>query len=233
MGHLTSYQQGNEFNQDIALQQFHRATFLMIEKPEKRPWPILVISLADQCIRRNTLISQLETFRLEFQLATTVDGRNGLSTKYESMIDRSRTLLRLRRPMSDGEYGCAISHMLIYRRIVDEGLPGAIVLEDDARLHHLFCHFVGSRGYERAHIVLLDHANAWVWRSRSSPLMPGVDGFRLALNPKATTGYSISARGARYILRNGFPICSPADWPCDISRISSLAALPHLERHPI
>lgn len=195
---------------------------------QKQSWPIFVISLADQAKRRNTIEKQLTGLGLAYTMVDAVDGRQGLPPVCELIIDRAGTVPRMRRRMSDAEYACALSHMLIYRKVIDGGLPGAIILEDDAQLAEGFAEFVQSCHYAQADIVQLDHAKAYVWKWWKIPVCSGVSAYRMARNSGLLTGYTVSRRAANRLLRRGLPIRMHADWPIDVSLLSSFVASPRL-----
>ncbi|OOY02725.1 glycosyltransferase family 25 protein [Thioclava sp. F28-4] len=108
-------------------------------------WPILVISLQDAAKRRAMVSKQLEALGLSFKFFDAIDGRSGLPAAYESQVDRAGTEAYFGRPMSDGQYACALSHLAVYRQIVEEKLPGAIILKDDAILGDAFALFLREK----------------------------------------------------------------------------------------
>lgn len=200
--------------------------------PDAAAWRIFVISLADAYERRRRISEQCAELGLEFEIVAAVDGRGGLSAEFESRIDRNAAEARCGRPLSDGEFACALSHRSIYQRIADEGLPGAVVLEDDAILSSSFAEFIRHQGYCEADVVQMDYGPARVfWRQRRSwsneiALAP------LAENAHLTSGYSISARGARYMLAQTMPLAGLADWPCDMIPLRPLITVPRLVQQP-
>lgn len=194
-------------------------------------WPIFVVSLDDAEARRARLVAQLEAFGLGFEIVSAIDGRKGLAERYEAMIDRAATRDNLGRDMSDAEYACALSHHFLYRRVRDDGLAGAVVLEDDAILLPQFAEFMAFAAYETAELIALDHWFARVWRFSGARLTETVRTGRLSLLPWLTTGYSISAAGCAFMIENSLPISRTADWPCDIRRIGARAAFPRIVDH--
>ena len=101
-------------------------------------WPIFVISLKDATERRENITKQLNDCNLPFSIMDAIDGRKGLPAPFEPMVDRDPSRSRISRGLTDGEFACALSHMAVYRHVVENNLPGAIVLEDDAILTPLF-----------------------------------------------------------------------------------------------
>lgn len=172
---------------------------------------------------------------LEAKVLIGVDGRGGLPAWAELEVDHDvgwALARRPYRPMTDVELACALSHVLVYRKIIDEGLPGAIIFEDDAFITEVFKDFVAYHGYEMADMVLLGHEETWVQRFSETPLCQGVVGHRLVASPVLAHGYSLSRTAAAHILKKATPVRARADWPCDISRLDSLAADPQIAVQP-
>ncbi len=196
-------------------------------------WPIFVVSLTDATARRAAISTALGDRSLAFQFIDAVDGRSGLPPEYEEFVDRKKTVDTLGHSLTDGEYACALSHMSIYRRILEAGLPGALVLEDDAILTSLFDEFLAAEGWMAADLVQLDHFVGDVWRGeRPFRLSERLILRKAARNASLTTGYSISSRGADFLLNMGLPLCGPADWPADTTEIGAMLALPRVVDHP-
>lgn len=193
-------------------------------------WPILVLTLPGDDTRRAPLLDQLAGFGLSYQLFMGVDGRSGLPAQYEAMIDRAMARARLGRDMSDGEFACALSHRAIYDHVRKSGLPGAIVLEDDARLEPDFSRFVASRDYQSVPMVLIDFAFG-----RAFPLLrrkvAGGHLHRAAVQATVTTAYSVSAGAAVRLLDRTSPVSHPADWPCELFELGAWLMVPRLARH--
>jgi glycosyl transferase family 25 len=165
-------------------------------------------------------------------LIDAIDGRSGLSAEFESLINRKSAEIRVGRPLSDAEFACALSHRKVYETILRKELPGAVILEDDAIPTELFWSFLDDRGYCEANLVQLDHMDARVklWGRRR--WKPGISLLLLAENASLTTGYSLSAAAAKYLLNQATPLAGLADWPCDLMAIGPVVTQPPLIRHP-
>lgn len=200
---------------------------------ESRTWPIVVISLTDCLERRASIAAQFDALGVDFKFFNAVDGRKGLPPEHESNVDRAGTIARYGYPMSDGEYACALSHQQVYKWIIDEGLPGAIILEDDAILTHRFADFIRDEVYLAGDLVQLFYFQAHVWRvgrkvERSFALS------RLAGLTWMTAAYSISARGAAILRQHSLPLTGRADWPCDTYKLlDHYIVSPRPVLHPI
>lgn len=196
-------------------------------------WQLFVVSLRDANDRRAAIQEQLNALTLPFEFVEAVDGRNGLAPAYEAMIDRPGTAAWLGRPMADVEYACALSHMSVYRRIVERDLPGAIVLEDDAVLGPNFSKFLDARAYCAAPLIQLDHDHGDIRRfGRRIRIDGGLRFAEAARNTNSTAAYSISRTAAEHLLQHGLPLRGTADWPCDVTAFPAYLAVPKVARQP-
>ena len=198
---------------------------------QRRIWPIIVLSLENDDERRRPLLERLDAMALRYEVFFGVDGRRGLSPQWQSEIDRGAAKKNVGRPLTDGEFACALSHREIYKRILNEGWGGAIVLEDDAIVGPQFETFVRSEAYRTVTILLLDHSHARV-RGRATELIPGVEMHRLSLSPSLANAYSISRTTAHRLAKANTPVCNVADWPFDISLLSGAVLVPQIVEHP-
>lgn len=217
----------------MLLSQSDRETFEQeaADGGETQALPIFVLTLEDAPARRQPLLDRLASLRLEHQLFFGVDGREGLPAEVEPMVDRSARIERARRPMTDGEYACALSHLLLCRRIVESGIPRAIVLEDDALVGTALAAF--ARGTLRipGALVLLDHARGRFHRRGRIRVAPDRHAYAIAGAPQLTTGYALTSGTARHFLDQGLPVRQRADWPCQIERMESYAIHPRIVDH--
>lgn len=196
------------------------------------PYPIFIISLDDAEQRRQPLLDQLAEQGLEWQVFPAVDARTGVPEEYEPLIDRENSYKRMRREMSNGEYGCALSHRSIYQKIVAEHLPGAVILEDDAILHPHFGDFLRAGDAASADMVIFDYLRASVSRWRDRTATHGVKLHQMYARSTRTTGYALSQKAAQKMLAATTPISHAADWPCDLYRVGAWVTFPKLIGRP-
>lgn len=194
------------------------------------PYPIFVLTLDGDEQRRAPLLSRLDAMGLKYELCYGVDGRQGLSDEYEAMIDRAGTEDFAGRPLTDGEFACALSHRSFYQRIVKENLPGAIILEDDALLSDGFANFVRAGDYEKAPMVLLDYAFGRALPFMSRQVASGMLR-KSAKQATTTTAYSISNPTAQKLLEATTPVRCVADWPFSLYHLDAWLMEPRLANH--
>lgn len=110
-------------------------------------------------------------------------------------------------PMRDGEYGCAMSHLNVYRRMVEENVPTACVLEDDAvprdELPQLLDWLEDHIDAGRPQVVLIsNHRDTDPSREL---------GLNSVMSGSFTDGYVITLPAAKKILAKNLPIKCPSD----------------------
>lgn len=195
-------------------------------------WPIFAISLKDAHDRRESLLRQCDDLDLSIEIVDAVDGRQGLPSKFAHKINRSGALLRMGRELSDAEFACALSHQTIYERIIQQDLPGAIVLEDDAILTDGFAAFIKEKGYLIAPFIQLDHRNARYWPWAKKTPFRNVQFLEVAQNASLATAYTLNKNAAQFIISKSLPLVAHADWPCDMLPLRPVVAVPRLVTQP-
>jgi len=188
---------------------------------------IFVISLKGSKDRRKDVESQMKKLKLNFEFFDAIDGRQGLSKKYEKYINRKNSL-------SDAEYGCALSHSLLYKKIVAETIQHSIILEDDCILDNDFAKLVKENYLQNSNCkgVLLYHLFARVIKLFNKPLFGEYYTHKLAKTPFSTTGYYLTLPMAEKLLNASLPVYKQSDWHCDIARFGMNAIVPRIVQHP-
>ena len=83
--------------------------------------------------RNARMVDQLQALGLPFERIAAVNGAT-LSQQQKSLVDEEKFLLNTKRHIKDGEIGCAISHRLIWQRMLDDNIAYALILEDDVTI---------------------------------------------------------------------------------------------------
>jgi glycosyl transferase, family 25 len=89
-----------------------------------------VINLARSLDRRAHITAELSKTGLSYEIVTAVEGRD-VDLSDTDLIDPSLTYMT---HFLAGTSGAALSHLSIYRKIIEDGLDKALVLEDDVTL---------------------------------------------------------------------------------------------------
>ncbi len=200
------------------------------------PPPIFVISLADSESRRDSISKHLHRLGLDFTFVEAVDGRNGLSPEMEGLVDRGEARARLGRDMSDAELACALSHTLVYKKMLDENLENAVVLEDDMVPTEEFLELLtsGRLQQSRRQLVLMYYnlAQAVKWTFR--PCIAGHSFFRFATLPSSAAAYYLDLSAAKRLLEAASPVVFVADWPLLVTlKLRTFGVYPSVMKHSL
>jgi glycosyl transferase family 25 len=93
-----------------------------------------IISLPKDTHRRAHLERQLRKTDIPFSVIEAVNGAALPAGELAVAYDRRKAVRLFNRELSKGEIGCALSHLAVYRKMVAEDIPCALILEDDASI---------------------------------------------------------------------------------------------------
>ncbi|WP_341875476.1 glycosyltransferase family 25 protein [Enterobacter hormaechei] len=88
-----------------------------------------IVNLKHSLERRAKMECQLSELNIAYEFIEAVDGRKMTETELRN-VTRETNYAFL-----PGEVGCALSHQKIYKRIIDENIDAALILEDDVVLN--------------------------------------------------------------------------------------------------
>jgi glycosyl transferase family 25 len=89
-----------------------------------------VINLARAADRREHMIDQLETARLEYEVVPAIDGQDLYGSDFAKLID-PEAVAQYPRWLTPGALACALSHRRAYERFLADGGDCALIVEDD------------------------------------------------------------------------------------------------------
>ncbi|MDR7342789.1 glycosyl transferase family 25 [Pantoea alhagi] len=167
-----------------------------------------VINLEKDHERREKIVKQCVINKLKYELIHAVDGRT-LSTEMLTLVTHDYP----RCALTNGEIGCALSHLTIYARMVAEDVPYALVLEDDSVPGaNLASHLAGIKkliSATRPEVFLLTGDNIYNCNIKSVDCH-GNEYYRLAYG-SGGYGYVINQAAAQEILKQNRPVIFEAD----------------------
>jgi glycosyl transferase, family 25 len=175
--------------------------------------PIWVINLRRSADRRAYISHHLGALGLAFELVEAVDGRELSRETLGALYDPVLARRKLSRELTLGEIGCALSHLRLYRRMLDEDVPEVLILEDDVVIDPA-CIDILRRperfpsGWE---LILLFHngGHPSYWGRR--PLNGTHQIVRFASQAWGCGGYLLRKSAAEKLLRRGYPVRTPSD----------------------
>ena len=95
---------------------------------------VYVVSLKNESERRLCIEKQLREINLDFVFFDAIDVKK--NSDLMSLYDEGLSLKINKRGLTNGEIGCALSHQLIYKDIINKKTKYALILEDDAILEN-------------------------------------------------------------------------------------------------
>ncbi len=100
--------------------------------------PIFVINVKSYTERRQHITQELQKLALPYRMIEAVDGQLLSDDEIQKVYSEKETIKYTKRPLSNGEIACALSHISIYQTMLAEDIKEAIILEDDAALNQQF-----------------------------------------------------------------------------------------------
>jgi glycosyl transferase family 25 len=184
--------------------------------------PVYVINLKRSVERRNHTYSQLNDLGIKFSFIEAVDGNEFSDMEIIKSNDfdvwkcgaRSRNLLK-------GEIGCVLSHLKIYKKIIDEEIEMACILEDDNDYEKEFRDVIENIDLEsfKWELLYLGH-NSQIplsstkeaqSRNKMKTILPNYYiGIPVEV-PFGSYAYIIKREAAVKLLANAYPIKMPID----------------------
>ncbi|RYD81650.1 MAG: glycosyltransferase family 25 protein, partial [Sphingobacteriales bacterium] len=176
-----------------------------------------VVNLRRSIARRIYIQEKLLHYNIPFEMFEAVDGNELCETELNEIYAKgSYFKTRYGRVMNIGEIGCALSHIGLYKKILEEKIPYAIILEDDIEFDERLSHIVqNNHSVEKLlnhfDLVLLGYADTdlnyrkpgicSVWKriKLDHIIKAGVPVSRCW----GTIGYLISLKGAEKLLSRG------------------------------
>jgi GR25 family glycosyltransferase involved in LPS biosynthesis len=99
---------------------------------------IIILTLEMQKDRQRYIANQLESMGLEYNFFWGINGNELTQAEINNIYDKNKSIKYLKRTLTKGEIGCAQSHKLIYKKMIEENIESAIILEDDVQIKEDF-----------------------------------------------------------------------------------------------
>ncbi len=181
--------------------------------------PVFVISLKSSSDRRENTHRQLEQAGVKYRLTEAVDGNalNDEDIRNNNDFGIFKTGI-YSRYLRKEEIGCTLSHLKIYRQIIDEMIPKACIVEDDNVYSSGFGNLLEAieNNTGLCDLLYIGHrseCSSDAAIGRKTPLS-GIDGYFIGEPfelPYGSHGYIITCEAAQQLLDNAYPVKAPID----------------------
>ncbi|MEG3133880.1 glycosyltransferase family 25 protein [Rouxiella sp. T17] len=166
-----------------------------------------VISLENDFDKRAVLLSQCKELGLEVELFYAIEGAalelSYINRNVDNYPDCRMTL---------GVIGCALSHLAIYKKMIDGNLPMALILEDDARISTRTLEVLKEleTTYNNNERVYLLTPPEHYCPTKSISVSPHLSFYRVS-TACSTAGYVVTLQAAKKLININMPIKWEAD----------------------
>ena len=185
---------------------------------------IFVLNLKRSPERRKLIQSQMEKFGLKFEFIDAVDG-NELTKEQLSRVDKFKSSLRLGRKITNNEVGCALSHSNTYKKIIDERITDAIILEDDCILTEQFADFIKKKIFKKIDKDFIFLFSSYVFYKSKSKFSKDITLYEPYINPAGAVAYYINNKMAKQLYNHTKVIEYVADYPILLSNLGNVSVI--------
>lgn len=113
--------------------------------------PIFIISLKKDVERRNAITDALSAQNLSWVMVDAVEGIK-LQEEYISSLN-----YKYDKPSHANEIACSLSHQSVYKKIINDGIDWAIILEDDVIIDTPISDFINKLEQGKTSLLKKDH----------------------------------------------------------------------------
>lgn len=172
------------------------------------------INLDHDTARRDALERQLDALGLPHSRFPGVYGKALAAAELSRDYDHARAIDRSRE-LTVGEVGCALSHLGVYRAMLEQNLPYALILEDDAKLGPDVPAVLNALSRQVSPdepvVTLLTHIDRYYKRS-AKPLTADHSTVKLANYQWLAHGYFVTRAAAKRMVEQLYPVWLAADY---------------------
>ncbi len=162
--------------------------------------------------RKGIVAEKLAALGLSFEVVEAVNGNTLTPEQNARIIDDDESRAKYNGfILAPYQRGCALSHIMLYERIVAEGIDEALILEDDAVVGDTLPAVIAARHELPADrgVTLLFHFGTV--RDTVATLSTGHRVVNFSSTPSGTVGYFVTQDGARRLLARTHPVRVAAD----------------------
>lgn len=196
--------------------------------------PIFIINLPQSNDRRDFMKAQCESLCIPPVFIDAVYGKDLSESEISQYCNQNKAKQLFGRELLLGEIGCALSHKKIYQKMIDDNIPYAVIIEDDAIVSRDIECVLKSILSSKLNwdLILLGHHKNNV-KGIKSPISLWDKHFistkyilgRLADFGFGTYGYFVTLQGAKKLNEELFNIHRPIDHYTSDSQLLNIYAL--------
>ncbi|MCB0063272.1 MAG: glycosyltransferase family 25 protein [Caldilineaceae bacterium] len=182
----------------------------MLETKIKQSFPIWVLNLERARDRRQFMANQLNELQWQFEIIQAVDG-NCLNAEERKSYSAWQAIKTVKRQLTSGEIGCALSHANLWARMVAETIEEVLILEDDVLLTPELMHVLERRHQLPADWELINFKTDAAKLPFGPPIYTKYRVCHFQEDANRTCAYLINHKGAKKLCTHVYPIRLAAD----------------------
>lgn len=189
--------------------------------------PVWIINLKRDTERLQFMQEQMQRLGIDYRVIEAVDGRS-LAEDEKTPYSKSIALRDFGRELTPGEIGCALTHIKIWKLILDEGIEEALILEDDVHIGMALIEVLKHRDrlpQDYQHINFSTNARQVPFGAFVTDIYRAS---RHSERPYLTSAYLLTKTGANKLLDLVSPLYMPIDNFITITDIISYGIYPRV-----
>lgn len=169
---------------------------------------IFVINLEKEEVKRNLVKHEFDNAGLSYELVKAINGKDLSEDELNKSVKNHQ-----KNYLTKGEIGCALSHIFIYKKMVSENIPLALICEDDINLHKDTglilegLEKIANPGKKQAFLFFNSERK---YANRRFDISQEYF-FNECHGPRSTHGYVITIAAAKAMLSINYPLTMSAD----------------------
>lgn len=181
---------------------------------------IFLINLDKNLDRLASFDAQMKAHGLSYERISAVYGKEMDPKEKARAVRRFRWWCATGRMPHDGEIGCALSHGIFYRKMIEGRLPVACVFEDDALLgpdiKRVIDYVENVADPNKPQVFMLSNhtpnqLDGEPWLRQAKTMAGTVCSLTCRERDLGTEGYCLTLKAAEILLRANYPIVVPCD----------------------
>jgi glycosyl transferase family 25 len=175
----------------------------------KKKIKVFLITLKKEKLRSQFMFAQLKKLKLDYEIFYATKGEK-LSKVVLKKYNEKITFKNINRCMSLDEISCCVSHIEIYKKVIKQRIPYALILEDDVILKKDLIGALNSIKNFPKNWKLINFCSD----TKQKKIIKFFNKYYLTyfVNGHNRTGaYLINYNSAKTLLKNAFPITRPPD----------------------
>ncbi|MDG1752370.1 MAG: glycosyltransferase family 25 protein [Thalassotalea sp.] len=162
--------------------------------------PVYIINLDCAPDRMTNMHEQLISLNLEYSRIPAVKGADLSEIEINQVYSPALNKKYFRANLSLGEIGCYMSHRNIWRKMVDENIAFAVILEDDMLLTSQFTDIFQHTDIMKQYDLIKLADNRDHQPKHKKQIGDDFELINFTKIPNCTTGYTLSLKGAKKLL---------------------------------